>query len=122
MGLTTINIPEDIRPNLTWLSIENNQIDSFDLSDYPKLEVFDCGNNNLTSLDLTPVPELWNLHCGLNEISNLDITCLSKLTHLYCVQKDGIELTLKLTTEQKNIWDSTWSENNTNVTTDVITQ
>lgn len=124
MGLTTINIPEDIRPNLTWLSIENNQIDSFDLSDYPKLEVFDCGNNNLTSLDLTPVPELWYLHCGLNKISNLDITSLSKLEKLYSGdQKNEIELTLKLTTEQKEIWDSTWSlENNANVKTDVITQ
>lgn len=123
MGLTELDIPENIRPKLTYLTVGRNQLSSVDLSEYPALEIFACEYNNLTSLNLSAVPGLWMLKCSGNKLSTLDITSLSKLEDFTCgEQQDDINLTLTLTATQKTTWDSKWASNNANVTLNVVSE
>ena len=124
MGLTEVNIPDNLKSQLTWLCFEKNKLTSIDLSEYPNLEMFGCYGNELTSLDLSAVSKLKSLQCGENKINNLDITCLPDLESLYCAYQIDVTLTLKLTEAQKAIWDSKWLQDGnsgTPVNLDVVT-
>lgn len=123
MGLTDLTmIPDAIKPNLTWFSVENNSLESLDLSEYSNLGILECTKNNLSQLNLTPVTKLTNLGLRQNKISSLDITCLPNLESLYCgTQQDSMSLRLTLTENQKIIWDSTWHEFGNLVTLNVVT-
>ena len=105
-GLTDLDnfIPDAIKKNLTYLSVENNQITSVDLSKYPKLEYFRCGVNQIEELDLTKVPNLISLSCYNNKIKTLDISNNVGLNDLWCSWQNLDEnMILRLTLNQKAI-------------------
>lgn len=115
LGLTELNIPENLNSQLKYLTVGNNLLTSINLAEYPNLEMFSCSGNNITSLDLTAVPKLWMLHCSENKISNLDITSLSALEIFTCGnQKENINLNLKMTAAQYTEWVSNWSHKGDN--------
>lgn len=109
-GLDNLDmIPENIKAQLGYLKVDNNNLTVLDLSEFPKLQALDCGENNLTQLDLSVVPSLHDLYCTDNLITELDITKLGNLGSLGCgSQKNEIILTLTLTESQKSIWDNNW--------------
>ena len=107
MALTALDdtfIDDKIKGQLTYLSCENNQIESIDLSKYSSLQFLKCGSNNIENLDLTKTPYLMSLSCYGNKIKELDITANEYLNEVYCGnQQDEIVLQLKLTLSQKSI-------------------
>ena len=110
LGLTNLNhIPSAIKKQLVNISVDDNALESFDLSEFPNLGTLRCNNNKLTSLDLTPVPSLKFLECTGNKIKKLDIKPLTGLLSLNCGnQQDNIALELILTDAQKGAWNATW--------------
>ena len=97
-------IPNEIKSNLTFLSVENNKIASVDLSKYPKLEYFNCSVNQIEKLDLTNLPNLIYLACYNNKIWTLDISNNVGLNDLYCSwQQLDENMILQLTPNQKAI-------------------
>lgn len=125
MGLTSLDFLGDLKSQLTWLSVQSNQLTSITLSEFPELEEFDCGGNNLTELNLSGVTIMTFLSCYDNDITTLDISSLTNLTNLVCGnQKNEKTLSLTLTEEQKTSWDNEWLKNNAwgnqNVALDVV--
>lgn len=124
-GLVNLDmIPTNIKTQLGYLMIDNNNLTTLDLKEYPNLWGIDCSSNNLTSLDLSYGPNLTYLYCFGNKMETLDISSLSNLGNLLCgLQKDNKELTLTLTEAQKTVWEEFWEDNggcNENVIINVI--
>ena len=71
-------------PNLEFLDCSDNELDSLDLSDLPRLthlEVSACG---LTELDLSEHTALTYLNCGYNPLGFLPLEGLDRLETLSC--------------------------------------
>ena len=71
-----------------------------------------CYSETGLNFNLEDYPNLIELNCSFNGLSELDITSLSKLQYLTC---GGQDLTLTMTAAQKEIWDATWSQDNSGV-------
>ena len=122
-------------PALSTLHCSSNQLRSLDVSHNPTLEELWCSENQLRSLDLSHNTALIELHCNVNHLTELDLsqnpalTLLSSnnqlkdldlsqntaLEKLYCggqKTSDGEvqQLTLTLTAEQREKWDSIWAD------------
>ena len=112
LGLKNLNhIPSAIKKQLVNISVDDNALESLDMSEFPNLGTLRCNNNKLTSLDLTPVPSLKFLECTGNKIKKLDIKPLTGLLSLNCGnQQDNILLELILTDAQKGAWNASWKE------------
>ena len=124
-GLVNLDmIPTNIKTQLGYLMIDNNNLTTLDLKEFPNLWGIDCSYNNLTGLDLSYGPNLTYLFCYGNKMKTLDISSLSNLGNLLCgLQKDNQVLTLTLTKAQKTVWEEFWEDNggcNENVIINVI--
>ena len=100
---------------LNYLNCYNNQLSELDLSRNTTLEWLHCYNNQLSELDLSRNTTLEWLHCYNNQLSELDLSQNTALIHPYCGSQktsDGEvqQLTLTLTAEQREIWDSIWAD------------
>lgn len=114
-GLTSLNIPQDMKPRLKNLGCDGINLGTLDLNEYPNLTALSCSNTGISTLDLSKVPNLNVLYCHANKIKVLDITPLSNLQYLTCGnQADNIVLQLKVTDAQKPTWESNWSTNGGN--------
>ena len=94
MDLTSLNIPEVIKSKLHDLNINNNQLTSIDLNEYPNLNQLNCCGNRMDSLDITPLNNLNWLNCGY--------------------QQDNGILILKATDAQKEQWNNNWKQGGAN--------
>ena len=106
LGLTDLDtfIPDPMKSRLYYLSFDSNEVETLDLSKYPNLQFLTCGNNLIGELDLAKTPRLVSLSCYGNKIDTLDISSNLGLNDIFCgYQKDNINLTLKLTPNQKRI-------------------
>lgn len=122
--LTSLDVAPD---SLTGLDCSGNMLGgTLDLTAFTKLDYLDCGDNMLEKLLLPPSVSI--LTCTTNNLSDLDITAFPKLlkdsdADLFGVgmQRQNKVLTLHLTSQQNEYWQSTYSEFgvNTNVTTDI---
>lgn len=105
--LTTLNVAG--LSQLPSLNCSNNQLTELDLTELTGLKGMICSQNKLTELDVSGLTELENLECLYNKLTELDITKLTKLDGLSCGYQDiEGDMTLYLTSEQKEMWDSKW--------------
>lgn len=80
--LTSLNVSQNV--NLIDLYCNNNQLTSLDVSQNLNLSILRCGNNQLTSLDVSQNLNLTELRCEANQISNLVLGQQINLINLYC--------------------------------------
>ena len=94
-------------PLLTEFYCNETAITELDLSNNPALVKLWCMQNALISLDLSNNLELTELDCWDCNLTELDITKNQKLNSIRCGnQRGAINMTLYLTTEQKqSLWD-----------------
>lgn len=97
MGLTSLNIPENLKTQLVWLSVSSNQLTSLNLSEYPNLEYLQCNGNHMTALDITPLTKLKMLSCGGQTVNG--------------IEGGDLTLELTLTDAQKTLWETDWVVN-----------
>ena len=122
-GLTSLNIPDDMKSRLKHFSCNSLNLGVLDLSEYPNLTQLNCTYTRVETLDLTKVPNLEVLECQANKMTILDITPLTKLQYLYCGQQENnVVLKLKVTDAQKAKWESTWSTNSGNKNVELYTE
>lgn len=120
--ITTLNGIESFM-NLTELYIDNVKLKSCDLSKNTQLRALTIVSNEISELDLSNLQSLEHLCCINNRISYLDISSLPNLNNLMCgIQKDNMELKLKMTPEQKVKWDKKWSKDECNINVTVIVE
>ena len=119
--LTSLDVAPD---SLTSLDCSQNMLGGMlDLTAFTKLNYLACDNNMLEKLLLPPSVSI--LTCTTNNLSDLDITACPKLLKdsdkdfFVGTQRQNKVLTLHLTPQQNEYWQSTYSEVNTNVTTDI---
>ena len=79
-NLTTLVLGES--PNLSNIDITMTQVESLDVSKYPKLEQLVISFTNITEIDLNHNPELRVLGFFSTKVKSLDISMLSKLEQL----------------------------------------
>lgn len=84
-------IPTNLKAQLTKLNCSNNELESFDISEYPQLQSLTCTGNQMTALDITAATNLKELYCGS--------------------QKSGV-LVLTLADSQKDMWIEMVADNN----------
>ena len=105
-GLTSLNIPQDMKSRLKNLGCDGINLGTLNLSEYPNLTSLSCTYTGISTLDLSKVPNLIVLYCKANKIKVLDITPLNNLQYLGCGdQADNIVLQLKVTDAQKATWE-----------------
>ena len=71
-------------PLISWLSCQNNNLTSLDVSSNTALIYLYCFNNNLTSLDLSNNTDLKGLLCQNNNLTSLDVSSNTMLDNFYC--------------------------------------
>jgi len=64
----------DAFKNLTFLNIENNEIENLELSTHLKLKKLYCSNNKLTNLDLSKNDLIVELNCASNSLTIIDLS------------------------------------------------
>ena len=110
--------------NLITLNCNINSLTSLDVSGLTNLTYLYCNNNSLTSLDVSDLTKLYDLQCFNNRLSKLDVTINTALKILYCGSQtndnSGI-LTLFLTADQANLWETSWKYDSANANVYVIT-
>lgn len=74
-NFSTTQLPSTV----TYLSIMQSGLRTFDLSTVPNLERFICSGNNLKSIDLTPTPKLTYIGCDSNQLTSLDVSCCPEM-------------------------------------------
>ena len=70
--------------DLDYLTCDNNQLTSLDVSGCTDLGSLSCDNNQLTSLDVSGCTDLGSLSCDNNQLTSLDVSGYTKLFRLYC--------------------------------------
>ncbi|MCL2027037.1 MAG: Ig-like domain-containing protein, partial [Bacteroidales bacterium] len=73
-SLTTVSNLTAVRTTLKHLRLQNNNLTTLSLQNFPLLETLSVAENLLTSLTLSSCPELQYLHCHENKLSALDLT------------------------------------------------
>ena len=86
MGLNDPTVCDELRyfPNLEYLTCDNNQITTLDLSKNTQLKSLYCSNNQLVSLEISNNTGLTNLNCISNQLITLDISNNKALMDLNC--------------------------------------
>ncbi|MBQ7180313.1 MAG: leucine-rich repeat domain-containing protein [Bacteroidaceae bacterium] len=69
---------------LTYLSCNNNQLTSLDVSGCAALQTLGCSGNKLTKLDVSGCTALEALFCFDNKLTKLDVSGCTALTYLSC--------------------------------------
>lgn len=88
-------IPANLKAQLTMLKCQENELESFDISEYPQLQILSCTANQMSALDITAATNLKEIYCGN--------------------QKRGV-LVLTLADSQKDMWaEMVANYNNVNV-------
>ncbi|MBQ7942116.1 MAG: hypothetical protein IJ328_06910 [Muribaculaceae bacterium] len=105
-GLSEIKLPEG-SAKLSELSLENNNLTSFDLSKYPALNLVALSGNKLTSLDLSKNANIGQLSAANNLLTEVKLDN-EKLWALYLDQNKLTEINLE---KAANISQLTLSEN-----------
>jgi len=122
-NLVGLDIIEGLKGQLSYLNVQHNNLSELDLTEFLSLRQLDCGWNQLKGLNLSENPDLNHLNCMVNQMTELDISPLTNLRYLSCGSQniEDALLVLKLTSTQKEYWDSDWKNNegNTNVTIEV---
>ena len=77
------------------LSLDNNLLESLDVSNLVSLKNLYCSSNSLSSLSLRNNPQLYYLTCADNHLASLDISQNSKLEGLICNDNLLAELDLR---------------------------
>ena len=100
---------------LEWLFCYDNQLRELDVSHNTVLYYLYCHNNQLSELDLWYNTALEWLYCYDNHLRSLDVSHNTALEELYCGSQKRAngevqELTLTLTSEQREKWDSIWAD------------
>ena len=75
---------EGLNLKLKELSVAGLDLESFDTSALPLLEVLDCEYNMLETLDTKQLPYLKSLFCTGNNLSSLDLSGMENLEVLFC--------------------------------------
>ena len=100
--LTSLDLSKNTA--LTYLSCDNNQLTSLDLSKNTALTTLSCGNNQLTSLDLSKNTALTGLSCGNNQLTTLDVSKNTALTTLSCDNNQLTTLDVSKNTALKTLY------------------
>lgn len=91
-------------PLLKYLSCNNNQLSTLDLSKNTDLRQLYAGNNSkLTSLDLTNNTKLTFLSVDGDNMTTLDVSMLPSLLTLYCLKNKLTELNLESNPSLSNL-------------------
>lgn len=102
-------------PNLQVLKINNNKIQSIDISSAKNLKTFDCFNNMITSLDLGINSNLSNIKCFDNPFTTLSAN------DLYCSLPNKVDQekgTIFMLNKNNNTHNNTILATNANIATD----
>lgn len=96
--------------NLEELGCSDTKVSSLNVNQNTKLKELSCSSTQISTLDISKNTNLINLDCAFCSISTLDITNNSLLESLrignqHNENKESIELTLTLTTQQNEILD-----------------
>ena len=113
----TIDLSKNTK--LETLECINNKFSFLDVSHNSKLKKLNCSNNLISTLELSNNVELQNLDCSNNQLDSLNLTDNTNLTTLVCGNQkntngDEVQLSLELTIEQKDLWNSEWNTNEDN--------
>ena len=81
-SLTQLNIGNN--PEITYLDVAGNRIESLDLNSLLKLEILWADWNPFETIELSSNPELTRLHINGSPISALDLSQNTKLVDLVC--------------------------------------
>lgn len=82
----------DAFSSITLLNVNDNQLQSLDVSNNSALENLLCDNNQLTSLDISSNGALKSLFCENNLLNGLDVSNHIALEDLYCSGNQLINL------------------------------
>jgi len=69
-----------------------------------QLVQLDCGGNELESFDITEFPQLQILSCCGNQMKTLDVSAATNLQELYCGRQNRGVLVLTIAESQKAMW------------------
>ena len=79
----------EIFTELTYLSCDNQALETLDVRNLTKLKTLDCGNNdNLKALDVSTLKDLERLECASDDIKELDLHNCKKLKVLRAFSND----------------------------------
>jgi len=70
--------------DLTYLSCDNNNLTTLDVSGLTALTFLGCYNNSLTTLDVSGLTALTSFDCSGNNLTTLDVSGLTALTSFNC--------------------------------------
>ena len=90
--------------SLEYLSCDENQLVSLDVSGLTALEELYCAENSLTSLNVSGCKSLTILACEENKLVSLNLNGCSSLKNLECDTNQLSSLDLRSCTALENIW------------------
>lgn len=100
--ITSLDVSQNTA--LTNLFCHSNQLSGLDLSQNILLEQLSCSNNQLTNLDVTKNASLIVLGCNLNQLTSLDLSQNTSLKTLGCFQNQltGLDVSQNTLLEDLN--------------------
>ncbi len=90
--LTQLKLPA----TTCWVSCNNNQLSSLDLSNLKDLEVLDCSSNKISQLNISGCTRLHEMQCNDNRLSQLNLSGCASLYRLDCSNNQLTSLDLSL--------------------------
>jgi hypothetical protein len=101
--LQTLDISKNI--NLLYLSCNNNFISYIDLSKNTKLSYIDCSNNLIKIINFNNNNLINYINCNNNQLTSLDVSNITKLNYLYTINNNILCIAISNNQlEQKSIW------------------
>ena len=79
-------------PSMRIFGVQDNLLESIDVSGMPVCQGIDAGMNRLTEIDVSHNPELVELYINDNEFTEIDLSQNPKLKYFYCHNNNITEL------------------------------
>ncbi len=79
-------------PSMRIFGVQDNLLESIDVSGMPSCQGIDAGMNRLTKIDISHNPELVELYINDNEFTEIDLSYNPKLKYFYCHNNHITEL------------------------------
>ena len=89
---------------LKYLSCENNQLTTLDVSKNTALTGLYCSSNQLTALDVSKNTTLTKLDCSSNQLTALDVSKNTALTVLNCIFNQLTAIDVSQNTVMTDLW------------------